>query len=62
MTPLLLLSNLAMCQHLSTDSYCSVYSQIIRQKGEGAIRATPEVKRRILANETTFRELCEARQ
>lgn len=56
LTPLLLL--LSQCQHLTADSYCSVYTQIVRQKGDGAIRATPEVKRRILANETTFRELC----
>jgi hypothetical protein len=56
--PLLSLLSLGTCQHLSADSYCSVYSQVVRQKGDGAISAPSEVKRRILANEVTFRELC----
>ena len=36
--------------------------KVIRAKGEGAIVAKSEVKKRILANEITFRDLCEAKK
>lgn len=63
MTPLLCLLSLPTCQHLkAVDSYCSVYSKVIRQKGDGSISAKSDVKRRILANEITYRDLCEAKQ
>lgn len=43
------------------DSFCQVYQPVIQQKGDGDIKATPGVKRRTLANETTYRKLCPAR-
>lgn len=61
---MLVLSLPVTCQHsqLAVDSYCSTYSKVIRAKGEGAIVAKSEVKKRILANEVTFRDLCEAKK
>lgn len=40
------------------DSYCTTYIPIVRAKGEGNIQAAPPVKKRILANEKTYRGLC----
>lgn len=40
------------------DSYCQVYRPVVVQKGDGAITAASGVKRRILANELTYREEC----
>lgn len=45
------------CATLS-DSYCTTYIPIITEKGDGAMTATPNVKRRLLANELTYRDLC----
>lgn len=42
------------------DSYCTTYNQVIVQKGDGTITATPGVKRRLLANELTYRSQCGA--
>jgi len=41
-----------------SDSYCSTYQPVVRAAGEGSIAAAAPVKRRILANELTYRELC----
>jgi hypothetical protein len=67
LTPLLCLLSLPIlpqqCQHMqAVDSYCSVYSKVVRGKGDGTIAANSEVKKRILANEITFRDLCEAKK
>lgn len=40
------------------DSFCQVYNRVIVAKGDGAITATSGVKRRLLANETIYREQC----
>lgn len=40
------------------DSFCQVYNRVIVAKGDGAITATSGVKRRLLANELTYREQC----
>lgn len=60
-TPMLMLSFAALspssCQHV-TDSYCQVYNPVIVQKGDGTIVASPGVKKRILANELTYRSQC----
>ena len=40
------------------DSYCTTYIPIVRAKGEGDIKAAAPVKRRILANEKSYRGLC----
>lgn len=42
----------------TTDSFCQVYQQVVRAKGEGAIAAPLAVKKRILANELTYRDQC----
>lgn len=42
------------------DSFCQVYNPVVAQKGDGAITATPGVKKRILANELTYRSQCVA--
>jgi NAD(P)H-hydrate repair Nnr-like enzyme with NAD(P)H-hydrate dehydratase domain len=42
----------------TADSYCQVYNQMVLKKGEGTIIASPDVKKRFLANELTYRSLC----
>lgn len=50
----------ASCQHTMgmADDYCQLYNEVITAKGDGAIVATPGVKRRLLANELTYHKLC----
>jgi hypothetical protein len=63
--PLLMLSLLALspssCTPEQIDSFCQVYNRVIVQKGDGAITAPAGVKRRLLANELTYREQCKER-
>lgn len=40
------------------DSYCMTYNQVIVEKGDGTITAKPGVKKRLLANELTYRSQC----
>lgn len=40
------------------DSYCQMYNKVIVEKGDGAITAKPGPKRRLLANELTYRKVC----
>ena len=40
------------------DSYCEVYQPVVVEKGDGSITAKTNVKKRILANELTYREQC----
>ena len=44
---------------VASDSYCQSYQKIIREKGDGKMTASPGVKRRVAANEITYRCLCE---
>lgn len=46
------------CDPQVVDSYCQVYHKVVRGKGDGAIKAPLEVKKRILANELSYRKLC----
>lgn len=41
-----------------TDSFCQVYNKVVIAKGDGAITAKTEVKKRILANELTYKDQC----
>ena len=41
-----------------TDSFCQVYNKVVIAKGDGAIMAKTEVKKRILANELTYKDQC----
>lgn len=52
--------SLSSCVHTpeAVDSFCQVYNRVVIAKGDGAITATSGVKKRLLANETTYRELC----
>lgn len=50
--------SLSSCAHAPTDSFCQVYNKVVLAKGDGAINATPGVKKRILANELTYRDQC----
>jgi len=50
--------NPSSCTPEQIDSYCQVYNQVVVNKGDGSIVATPGVKRRLLANEKTYREFC----
>ena len=52
--------SLSSCAHVRppSDSYCELYSPVVVQKGDGAISASSGVKKRLLANELTFRKLC----
>lgn len=40
------------------DSFCTVYQKVIREKGDGEIRAKLGVKQRIAANEVTYNKQC----
>ena len=46
------------CTSVPVDSFCQVYNPVITQKGDGAITASSGVKRKILANEVTYKQLC----
>lgn len=46
------------CAHAPVDSFCQVYTRVIVAKGDGSITATSGVKRRLLANELTYRDQC----
>jgi len=46
------------CTPEQVDSFCQVYNKVIVQKGDGTIVAPPGVKRRLLANELTYRSQC----
>jgi hypothetical protein len=48
------------CQTIPVDSFCQVYNEVVVQKGDGQIVASPGVKKRLLANELTYRQLCQA--
>jgi hypothetical protein len=52
--------SLSSCAHAPppTDSFCQIYNRVVVQKGDGAITATAGVKKRILANELTYRDQC----
>lgn len=46
------------CTPEQIDSFCQVYNKVIVQKGDGKIVASDGVKRRLLANEMTYRSQC----
>ena len=50
--------SLGSCTRLTADSYCQVYTPIVVSKGDGNIVASSGVKKRILANELTYRDQC----
>ncbi len=52
--------SLSSCVHTApqVDSFCQIYNQVVLAKGDGSITAAPNVKRRLLANELTYRQLC----
>jgi len=50
--------SLSSCAHVPTDSFCQVYSRVVIAKGDGKITATSGVKKRLLANELTYRDQC----
>lgn len=60
---LLALASTAGCAHAPVviNSYCQVYNPVVIAKGDGAISAPLVVKRRILANELTYRQECGAK-
>lgn len=51
---------LASCatQKIAGDSYCQVYQQVIQSRGDAAISAPLDVKKRILFNEKMYRAEC----
>lgn len=54
--------SLSSCVHAppAVDSFCQVYHPVVVAKGDGTIAATSGVKRRLLANELTYRSQCGA--
>lgn len=40
------------------DSFCQVYNKVVVEKGDGSITAKTDVKKRILANELTYKSQC----
>lgn len=58
---ILSLSSLLGCtQHsqIAVDSFCQLYNPVVTAKGDGTITATSSVKKKLLANELTYRKLC----
>ena len=57
-----MLSLLALSQSSCTpqeiDSFCQLYDKVIVKKGDGKIVASEGVKKRLLENELTYRQLC----
>jgi NAD(P)H-hydrate repair Nnr-like enzyme with NAD(P)H-hydrate dehydratase domain len=53
--------NPSSCTPQEIDSFCQLYNQVVLQKGDGTIVASPGVKRRLLANELTYKQLCQAK-
>jgi hypothetical protein len=53
--------NPSSCTPQEIDSFCQLYNQVVLQKGDGTITASPGVKRRLLANELTYRQLCQGK-
>ena len=53
--------SLSNCAAVPTDSFCQVYLPVVQQKGDGSIAAASGVKKRILANELTYRDQCRAK-
>lgn len=45
-------------QPVAVDSFCQVYNKVVVAKGDSAISASTAVKKRILANELTYRSQC----
>lgn len=58
----LLILSLSNCAQLGvvkvTDSFCQVYNKVVVEKGDGSITAKTDVKKRILANELTYKDQC----
>lgn len=54
----LLISTIASCAHKPApdDSFCQLYTEVIVAKGDGTIKATSGVKRRLLINEKLYAE------
>lgn len=52
--------SLSNCVHNTppVDSFCQIYNPVVVAKGDGTITAAPSVKKRILANELTYRGQC----
>lgn len=48
-------------QVISEDTFCT-YQKVIREKGDGNIKASLGVRQRILANEARYACECEGRQ
>jgi len=57
--PFVILS-LSNCVHnpVAIDGFCERYNQVVVEKGDGEIKAKSGVKKRILANELTYRQQC----
>jgi hypothetical protein len=43
---------------IAVDSFCQLYHPVVTAKGDGTITATSSVKKKLLANELTYRKLC----
>jgi hypothetical protein len=51
-------ANLEQCTPEQVDSFCTLYTKVIVNKGDGQIQAPAAVKRRLLVNEKLFRSVC----
>ena len=55
---LLTLALPSQCTPEQVDSFCQLYTQVVVKKGDGAIQAPVDVKKRLLVNEKLYREVC----
>jgi hypothetical protein len=55
---LLALTMPSQCSPEQVDSFCDLYTKIIVNKGDSAIQAPLEVKKRLLTNEKLYLKVC----
>jgi hypothetical protein len=46
------------CTPEQIDSFCTLYTQVVVNKGDGQIQAPAAVKKRLLVNEKLYRKVC----
>jgi hypothetical protein len=46
------------CTPEQVDSYCKLYTKVVREKGDEQIKAPLAVKKRLLVNEKLYRSVC----
>lgn len=51
-------ASLEQCTPEQVDSFCQLYTKVIKEKGDGKIQAPLKVKQRLLVNEKLYLKVC----